>query len=52
MSADDMQEEQILLDSLLTTVFGMDEIASTAHSFLEAHTGVEVCQKLLTMWTR
>ncbi|KAK6116160.1 hypothetical protein DH2020_008429 [Rehmannia glutinosa] len=51
VSADDLHVEQILLDSLLTTLFGKDEITSTAHSFLEAHSGVEVCQKLLNMWT-
>ncbi|KAL8511791.1 hypothetical protein ACS0TY_018284 [Phlomoides rotata] len=43
-------EEQILLDSLLSTVIDEDEIASIALSFLEAHSGVEICQKLLTMW--
>ncbi|KAI3460057.1 hypothetical protein Pfo_016720 [Paulownia fortunei] len=51
VSADDLHVEQILLDFLLTTMFGKDEIMSTAHSFLEAHSGVEVCQKLLKMWT-
>ncbi|GFP93367.1 hypothetical protein PHJA_001481100 [Phtheirospermum japonicum] len=51
VSADDLHVEQILLDSLLTTMFAKDEITSTAHSFLEAHSGVEVCQQLLNMWT-
>ncbi|KAL0366376.1 UNVERIFIED_CONTAM: hypothetical protein Sradi_3527700 [Sesamum radiatum] len=51
VSTDDLQEEQILLDALLTAMFGKDETTSTANSFLEAHRGVEECQKLLKMWT-
>ncbi|KAL0392373.1 UNVERIFIED_CONTAM: hypothetical protein Sradi_2460100 [Sesamum radiatum] len=47
----DLHEEQILLDALLTAMFGKDETTSTANSFLEAHSGVEECQKLLKMWT-
>ncbi|KAL3634019.1 hypothetical protein CASFOL_021073 [Castilleja foliolosa] len=47
----DLHVEQILLDSLLTTMFAKDEITSTGRSFLEAHGGVEVCQQLLNMWT-
>lgn len=49
---DDLHAEQILLDSLLTTMFGKDETTPTALSFLESHGGVEVCQKLVKMWTR
>ncbi|CAI9757866.1 unnamed protein product [Fraxinus pennsylvanica] len=48
--ADDTCVEQTLLDSLLATMFGKDEIASTAHEFLEAYSGIEVCQKILKMW--
>lgn len=44
--------EQTLLDSLLATMFGKDEIESTAHEFLEAYGGIEVCQKILKMWYR
>ncbi|KAL3619631.1 hypothetical protein CASFOL_034543 [Castilleja foliolosa] len=51
VSADNLHVDQILLDSLLSTMFAKDEITSTAHSFLEAHSGVEVCQQLLNMWT-
>ncbi|KAL6527282.1 hypothetical protein OROGR_016372 [Orobanche gracilis] len=48
---DDLHVEQNL-DSLLTTLFAKDEITyDAAHSFLEAHSGVEVCQQLLKMWT-
>ncbi|KAL3830399.1 hypothetical protein ACJIZ3_019201 [Penstemon smallii] len=50
-TADDLHMEQVLLDSLVTTMFGKDEFASTAHGFLEAHSELEVCQKLLKMWT-
>ncbi|KAL0289469.1 UNVERIFIED_CONTAM: hypothetical protein Scaly_2702100 [Sesamum calycinum] len=51
VSTVDLHEEQILLDALLTAMFGKDETTSTANSFLEAHSGVEECQKLLKMWT-
>ncbi|KAL6573258.1 hypothetical protein OROHE_001717 [Orobanche hederae] len=51
VSADDLHVEQ-KLDSLLTTLFAKDEITyAAAHSFLEVHSGVEVCQQLLKMWT-
>ncbi|XP_057774835.1 uncharacterized protein LOC130993815 [Salvia miltiorrhiza] len=51
-STNDTEEEHHLLNSLFNTMFGKDEIVSTAHGFLEAHTGIEVCNKLLTLWTR
>ncbi|XP_011074216.1 uncharacterized protein LOC105158982 [Sesamum indicum] len=51
VSTDDLHEEQILLDALLTAMFGKDETTSTANSFLEAHSGIKECQKLLKMWT-
>ncbi|KAL9144026.1 hypothetical protein ABFS82_14G271000 [Erythranthe guttata] len=51
VSTDDLHVEEVLLDSLLTTLFGKDDIGPNALSFLEAHGGVEVCQKLLKMWT-
>ncbi|KAL4566037.1 hypothetical protein LXL04_030146 [Taraxacum kok-saghyz] len=42
--------EHFLVDTLLSTLISKDNIASTAHSFLEANSGgVEVCQKLLQM---
>ncbi|CAA3027635.1 Hypothetical predicted protein [Olea europaea subsp. europaea] len=47
---DDTSAEETLLDSLLATMFGKDEIASTAHKFLEAYSGIEACQKILKMW--
>ncbi|KAH6781175.1 hypothetical protein C2S52_012412 [Perilla frutescens var. hirtella] len=50
-STDGTNEEHLLLNSLLTTMFGKDVIVSTAHSFLEVHTGIEVYEKLLTLWT-
>ncbi|XP_042058533.1 centlein-like [Salvia splendens] len=45
------EEEHRLVNSLFTAMFGKDEIVSTAHSFLEAHTGIEVCNKLVTLWS-
>ncbi|CAI9753539.1 unnamed protein product [Fraxinus pennsylvanica] len=48
--ADGTSTEQTLLDSLLATMFGKYEIVSTAHDFLEAYSGIEVCQKILKMW--
>lgn len=44
--------EQVLIDSLLTTLIGKDEVAPTAQSFLEANNELEVCQRLLKMWNR
>lgn len=52
MCTDDTSAEETLLDSLLATMFGKDEIASTAHKFLEAYSGIEACQKILKMWYR
>lgn len=49
-SAVNASEEQILLDSLVNTLIHEDEIASTALTFLEANSGIEICQKLLTTW--
>ncbi|XP_015071970.1 uncharacterized protein LOC107016011 isoform X2 [Solanum pennellii] len=51
-ATDDASVEQNLLDNLLETVIGRDAAASTAHAFLEANSGVEVCQRLLTKWKR
>ncbi|XP_059279697.1 uncharacterized protein LOC132033676 [Lycium ferocissimum] len=48
----DASLEQNLLDNLLETVIGRDDAASTAHAFLEANSGIEVCQRLLTKWKR
>ncbi|KAI8550320.1 hypothetical protein RHMOL_Rhmol06G0096200 [Rhododendron molle] len=42
--------EQLLLESLITTMVGNDEVTSTAHAFLQANSGVDVCQKLLNTW--
>ncbi|XP_047983449.1 centlein-like isoform X2 [Salvia hispanica] len=44
-------EEHHLLNSLFTTMFGKDDILPIAHNFLEAYTGVEACNKLLTLWS-
>lgn len=44
--------EHYLVDQLLSTLISKDDIASTARSFLEANSGVEVCQKMLKMWER
>ncbi|KAA8538126.1 hypothetical protein F0562_027734 [Nyssa sinensis] len=43
-------QEQILLESLMGTLVGKDEVAPTAHAFLEANSGVEVCQRFLKIW--
>ncbi|XP_051118277.1 uncharacterized protein LOC127242678 [Andrographis paniculata] len=50
VSGEDPDEENNLLNSLLATVCGNDEITSTAHRFLESHSGVEACQELLRKW--
>ncbi|KAI3504976.1 hypothetical protein L1887_26806 [Cichorium endivia] len=42
--------EHFLVDTLLSTLISKDNVASTAHSFLEANSGVEVCQKMLEIW--
>lgn len=44
--------EHYLVDTLLSTLISKDDIVSTARSFLEANSGVEVCQKMLRMWER
>ncbi|CAK9149032.1 unnamed protein product [Ilex paraguariensis] len=49
-SAEDMPREQLFLESLLGTLNGKDEVASTAEAFLEANSGVEVCERMLKMW--
>ncbi|CAI9266470.1 unnamed protein product [Lactuca saligna] len=41
-----------LVVTLLSTLINNDEVASTAHSFLEANSGVDVCQKILQIWDR
>ncbi|WMV26951.1 hypothetical protein MTR67_020336 [Solanum verrucosum] len=51
-ATDDASLEQNLLDNLLETVIGRDDVASTSHAFLEANSGVEVCQRLMTKWKR
>ncbi|GER45139.1 protein kinase superfamily protein [Striga asiatica] len=48
--ADELNVEQVLLDSLLTTLFEKDDTIPAAHTFLEAHSGLDVCQQLLKMW--
>ncbi|KAK2995337.1 hypothetical protein RJ640_006557 [Escallonia rubra] len=42
--------EQLLLDSLMSTLVSKDEAAQTAHAFLEANSGLDVCQRMLKMW--
>ena len=51
-SGEDSAMEQILLESLITTLVGNNEVAPTAHAFLEANSGVEMCQRLLNRWNR
>nr|XP_009770627.1 PREDICTED: uncharacterized protein LOC104221294 isoform X2 [Nicotiana sylvestris]XP_016462726.1 PREDICTED: uncharacterized protein LOC107785852 isoform X2 [Nicotiana tabacum] len=51
-ATDDVSVEENLLDTLLETLIGKDDAASTAHAFLEANGGMEVCQNLLTKWKR
>ncbi|KAI3685278.1 hypothetical protein L6452_34519 [Arctium lappa] len=47
---DNESTEHLLIDTLLSTLINKDEVASTAHSFLEANIGVDVCQKMLKRW--
>ncbi|KVH98543.1 uncharacterized protein LOC112511731 [Cynara cardunculus var. scolymus] len=49
---DNESTEHLLIDALLSTLINKEEIASTAHSFLEANIGVDVCQKMLKRWDR
>ncbi|GFZ10240.1 hypothetical protein Acr_21g0008390 [Actinidia rufa] len=49
-SGEDLAMEQILLESLITTLVGNNEVAPTARAFLEANSGVEMCQRLLNTW--
>nr|XP_043608309.1 centlein-like [Erigeron canadensis] len=44
-----LSTEDLLLDTLLSTLITKDDIASTAHSFLEANSGVELCKYMLEM---
>ncbi|KAD4386171.1 hypothetical protein E3N88_26340 [Mikania micrantha] len=39
--------EDSLVDTLFSTMINKDDVASTAQSFLEANSGLEVCQELL-----
>ncbi|KAK9117975.1 hypothetical protein Scep_016068 [Stephania cephalantha] len=47
-----MTAEGHLLESLITSMIGIADLAENAHSFLEANIGIEACQKLLAMWQR
>ena len=51
-SAEGSAVEQFLLESLVTTLVGDNEVAQTAHAFLEANCGVDLCQSLLKKWNR
>ncbi|PWA82767.1 hypothetical protein CTI12_AA175490 [Artemisia annua] len=42
--------EHCLVDTLISTLISKDDVMSTARSFLEANSGVEVCQKMLEMF--
>ncbi|KAL8224655.1 hypothetical protein R6Q59_000251 [Mikania micrantha] len=42
--------ESCLVDTLLSTIIKKDDVASVAQSFLEANSGLEVCQKMLEIW--
>ncbi|KZV31582.1 hypothetical protein F511_13522 [Dorcoceras hygrometricum] len=45
----DLHMEQVLLDSLLAV--GKENLESTALGFLEENSGIEVCAKILKMWS-
>lgn len=44
--------ENKLVESLLTSLIGKDDVASKSRAFLEANSESEVCQKLLKMRNR
>lgn len=48
-SAEDTIMENSLLESVLTTLISKDDVSS-AHTFLEANSSHESCQRLLKMW--
>ncbi|KAJ0024094.1 hypothetical protein Pint_08394 [Pistacia integerrima] len=48
-SAEDTAVEENLLESVLATLVGKDDLMS-GHAFLEANSGHEPCQSLLKMW--
>lgn len=47
---DNESTEDHLVATLLSTLINKDGVASTAHLFLEANSGVDVCQKMLKLW--
>ncbi|XP_062159398.1 uncharacterized protein LOC133866781 [Alnus glutinosa] len=49
LSAEERSTESSLLESVLVTLIGKDDVAS-AHAFLEANSRYESCQRLLKMW--
>ncbi|KAA8528315.1 hypothetical protein F0562_035670 [Nyssa sinensis] len=49
-SMESTYEEQLLLESFVGTLVGKDEVAPTVYAFLEANSGLEVCQRLLKTW--
>jgi hypothetical protein len=49
LSAEERSTESSLLESVLVTLIGKDDVAS-AHVFLEANSRYESCQRLLKMW--
>nr|GME12503.1 centlein isoform X1 [Ipomoea batatas] len=51
-SGEDASTGQVLLESLLASIMGKDEVQSKAHGFLEANSNVEVCKMLLKTWNR
>ncbi|KAL8162371.1 hypothetical protein V2J09_013860 [Rumex salicifolius] len=44
--------EQNLLDGLISSLVGGDEVEEMAHSFLQANNKVEICHKLFKMWNK
>lgn len=44
--------ENNLVESLLTSLIGKDDVASNSRAFLEANSESEVCQRLLKMRNR
>ncbi|KAL3504793.1 hypothetical protein ACH5RR_034634 [Cinchona calisaya] len=49
-STEDTATEQMLLESLLASVIGKDDVVSSAHSFLESNRGINVFERMLNSW--
>ncbi|KAI7756710.1 hypothetical protein M8C21_023174 [Ambrosia artemisiifolia] len=42
--------ENFLIDTLISSLINTEEVASASHSFLEANSQVDVCEKMLEIW--